>query len=581
MTSVLLVFLTYGAYRIIYSGKVIPYVWVGGEDVSGMEGGQLFAQLNEKTEKFIENNQKIVFEYQDLSWETDVEQLGVTYDIEASVEQLINLGRRGNMGQQIEEQWDILRKGRVVGIKNGFDNKNLADFVATMSAEINIPSVPTSVSVLPSPDPKTGSRILIEEGESGVMVEEALLSSQVSDKLKYLTPGGLKIPVTVTEDDVSEDELKILAGRAEKLLDKSLTIVFINEVDRTENSWSLEESDLIEFLDAKGGFDQTKIEGYLEGVVTTIDRPAQDALFQFDSTINRVVEFKPSKDGLKVNKQNALDDVVSALTRLESEDSVDPVGLVTNRVPPSVANGQVNRLGIKELLGRGESTFFGSIPSRIHNIKLAASRLNGLLVAPGETFSYNSALGEVSAATGFQQAYVISQGRTVLGDGGGVCQDSTTLFRTVLDAGLPIAEWRNHSYRVGYYEQNSKPGFDATVFAPTTDFKFINDTQAHILIQAWVEGSRLVIEFYGTNDGRVATISNYKMWDVAPPPPDLYQDDPTLPVGTTKQVDWKAWGGKTKFDYTVTKDGETIFEKTFYSNFRPWQSVFLRGTGGV
>ena len=69
------------------------------------------------------------------------------------------------------------------------------------------------------------------------------------------------------------------------------------------------------------------------------------------------------------------------------------------------------------------------------------------------------------------------------------------------------------------------------------------------------------------------------MWDVTPPPPDLYQDDPTLPLGTLKQVDWKAWGAKVKFDYRVERDGTLLFEKTFYSVYRPWQSVFLRGTG--
>jgi len=230
-------------------------------------------------------------------------------------------------------------------------------------------------------------------------------------------------------------------------------------------------------------------------------------------------------------------------------------------------------------LGRGVSTYRGSIPSRIHNVNLSAQRISGTLVNPGETFSFNSSVGEVSDVTGYQQAYVIRGGRTVLDDGGGVCQTSTTLFRAVTEAGLPIIERRAHSYRVGYYEQNAKPGLDATVFSPTTDFKFVNDTPAHILVQTIVNAlaRTLTVEIYGTSDGRKGEVVNHQVWDQAPPPPDLYQDDPSIPAGQVKQVDWSAWGAKVKFDYRVKRGGETIYEKTFYQVYQPWQAMYLRG----
>jgi vancomycin resistance protein YoaR len=149
-----------------------------------------------------------------------------------------------------------------------------------------------------------------------------------------------------------------------------------------------------------------------------------------------------------------------------------------------------------------------------------------------------------------------------------------------LAAGLPVIERRAHAYRVTYYEQNSPPGFDATVYSPTTDFKFINDTPAYILIQAKADNqaSTLEVELWGTNDGRVATTTKPIITDQSPPPPDLYQDDPTLRAGQIKQVDWKAFGAKVKFDYHVERHGEVLTHKTFSSNYRPWQAVFLRGT---
>ena len=186
----------------------------------------------------------------------------------------------------------------------------------------------------------------------------------------------------------------------------------------------------------------------------------------------------------------------------------------------------------------------------------------------------------MSVLTGYKQAYIIQDGKTVLGDGGGVCQVSTTLFRAVLNSGLSIVERAAHSYRVGYYEQNSGPGLDATVYSPTTDFKFKNDTPANILIQTIYEPKiyKLTVEVYGTSDSRVASTTKPVVTSSTPPPEDLYMDDPTLPVGTVKQVDYKSWGAKVIFDYTVTRNGETLYQKKFVSNYKPWQAKFLRGT---
>jgi len=232
------------------------------------------------------------------------------------------------------------------------------------------------------------------------------------------------------------------------------------------------------------------------------------------------------------------------------------------------------------LLGRGQSTFWGSIASRIHNIQITTEKIQGLLIKPGESFSFNQAVGDISKETGYQTAYVIRNGRTELGDGGGVCQVSTTLFRAILQAGLNITERRAHSYRVGYYEQGSALGLDATVYAPHPDLSFINDTDHHLLIQTQFQADQhqLIIEFYGTSDGRQASLSKTRVWDQSPPPEPVYVDDPSLPLGTTKQIDWAAWGAKAAFDWQVTRQSEVLQDKTFYSTYQPWQAVYLRGT---
>lgn len=317
----------------------------------------------------------------------------------------------------------------------------------------------------------------------------------------------------------------------------------------------------------------------LDTLAETVNKPAQDARFTFNN--GRVSEFLPEQPGKRLNKELAIQQFKDMVKEIPfTKTKTFSIVLSVETIPPRVATNESNQFGIKEKIGTGYSEFVGSIPSRIHNVALAASKFNGVLIAPGEIVSFNKIIGEISQTTGYQTAYIIKEGRTVLGDGGGVCQVSTTLFRAALNAGLPIIDWSPHAYRVQYYEQAGyKPGIDATIFEPSVDLKFKNDTPQHILIQTVADkkNMRLTIDMYGTSDGRQSQILNHQILSQTPAPPPLYQDDPSLPPGTTKQVDWAANGAKTIFTHKVTRGSEILINRQFVSNFRPWQAVFLRG----
>lgn len=328
---------------------------------------------------------------------------------------------------------------------------------------------------------------------------------------------------------------------------------------------------------------EKKVSDVLEPIAEAAKKDPIDALFKFEN--GKVVEFKTSADGQEADIQSVKNRLSSQIPRIvasvPSNESTKFIFHVPIKVvEPKITTEKVNSLGIKELIGTGTSLYAGSIESRMYNVTLAASRMNGVLVAPGETFSFVKTIGDVSSFTGYKQAYIIENGKTVLGDGGGVCQVSTTLFRAALNAGLPITERHAHAYRVHYYEEDSGPGLDATVYVPSVDFKFKNDTNHYILVQSVVEPSepRLTFYFYGTKDGREITISEPIITSQTPAPEPLYQDDPTLPKGTVKQIDFAAAGAKTYFTRQVVKSGKTIIDEKFVSNFRPWQAVFLRGT---
>jgi vancomycin resistance protein YoaR len=250
-----------------------------------------------------------------------------------------------------------------------------------------------------------------------------------------------------------------------------------------------------------------------------------------------------------------------------------PIFLLPARyTPPKPSLRDLYALGVRAHLATGETDFRGSHPNRVHNLRLAASRLDGLLVPQG-AFSFNRAVGEVSEKTGYKEAYVIVGDRTEQGVGGGLCQVSTTLFRAVYLAGLPILERYPHSYLVRYY---TPPGLDASVYQPYRDFRFANDTPGHLYIQVSVQGTKLRFHLFGTKD-REVRLEGPTLTDRKPPLPERRILDPSLPPGAVKQVDFAAEGMTVVWKRTVRyRDGKERKE-TLRSTYQPWGAVYLVG----
>lgn len=326
-------------------------------------------------------------------------------------------------------------------------------------------------------------------------------------------------------------------------------------------------------------YDKNIVKDRLEIFKEQFDKPAKNALFKFEN--GKVTSFRKEENGKEIDINLIILDFDKVIYSLKAQQKNKIIKINPNIIKPEITLSSINNFGIEELIAEGKSDYSHSSPSRIHNIILAASKFNGVLIPPGKIFSFNETVGDISLLTGYQPAYIIKEGKTVLGDGGGVCQVSTTLFRTALNAGLPIIERNAHAYRVNYYENDMKPGFDATVFSPLVDLKIKNDTPSHILIQTEVDKTNnlLYFRFFGKKDNRKVEISDSIVWDVIPPPEPKYQDDPTLKKGIIKQVDFPAWGSKASFSYKVYKGNKLMIDKKIYSSYRPWQAVYLIGTG--
>ena len=572
----LLVFCLLLVFHFVFRQRVYPGIKAANVNLTAKTQKQAVQILKEISSK---QKNKLRLKFENQVWEISLVNLEFAYLSENTSKKAYLIGRSGNLKKDSIQKIKGLRGKINLGLEYEINQKLLETAINNIATQIDIPQVPPTIQIFQ--DKITGSRIEIQKGQSGRKVEQEKLINSIDEHLAYMFEPNITIPVKTLLPEITQEQVELTRIRAEKLLDKNLDLSF------EKNSWQLSEAQLINFLDFSDGFDEGKIASFTAQLAKSVDRQPQNALFNFllngkAGQNGRVIEFKPAKNGQALEQKQTKLLIEQSLKVLEkSESQTSAISLPVNLTEPEITTEQVNNLGIKELIGRGESWFAGSISSRIHNIQLASSQINGLLIAPGDTFSLNQALGDISIQTGYKKAWIIKEGRTVLGDGGGVCQASTTLFRAILNAGLPIIERSAHAYRVSYYEQKYQVGVDATVFAPSPDLKFKNDTPSHILLQTYVDPVNLYARYdlYGTSDDRQIYISDSRIWEQTPPPPDLYQDDPTLANGVVKQIDWAAWGAKTAFDWKVVRNDETLQERTFYSNYKPWQAIFLRGTG--
>jgi vancomycin resistance protein YoaR len=261
-----------------------------------------------------------------------------------------------------------------------------------------------------------------------------------------------------------------------------------------------------------------------------------------------------------------------------SEQRTIPLPLVPAR--PAIATEDAPPVDTFELIGEGKSSFTGSSAARVQNIVVGAARFDGLLIPPGETFSFNHYLGEVTAEQGYAESIIIWGNETRADVGGGLCQVSTTAFRAAFWAGLPITKRSAHTFRVGYYEP--PVGLDATIYSPWVDLRWVNDTGQYILIRTQVDKAEKTVtfRFYGTNPGRTVEMDGPYKGEPKPPDPPVYRDDPTLPKGQKKQIEWAKNGLDVTVYRIIKENGQEVERDEFVSHYQPWQAVYLVGTKG-
>lgn len=229
--------------------------------------------------------------------------------------------------------------------------------------------------------------------------------------------------------------------------------------------------------------------------------------------------------------------------------------------------------GVLWHVATGDSSYAGSPAFRTKNILVGASKLDNFFIAPNHVFDFNKEIGQIDASTGFVKGFVISGGTLSKEDGGGICQVSTTIFRALYKAGLPIVERHEHSHRVHYYDP---VGFEATVYAPAKNLRMKNDTGKYLFIQAsWDKAAQtLRFDTFGANTGRTVNISKPVITDFKAPKKPSYTPDNRVALGGRRLLDQPMQGMTSVIVRSVKQGGKVVSADKLKSVYAPWGAVY-------
>lgn len=562
-------------------GKVHPGVTVAGIDIGGKRPAEARAVLESKLPQ--KASEPITVTHAEQNWTYPPEEIGLEFDYAASVREAMSVGRSGNLFSAVGGRFSAWFGGVEVPAYPQADEELLAKALNDIAAVTDTEARDAAVEM-------SGAKATVVPGADGVAlkrdaVAQAMLDAYLSDTRE------VEAVVDIAKMEVTDEEAARAAELAERLTSAPVKVV------HESRSWTFSGDDIGRWLtfkrsdDTSAGpavvtasadasasgspagvrlnvaIDAERLSGsVIPKVGAEIGRKAVDARFK---TANGKVTIIPSEDGIGPD----VDSLAVSLTDVLIKDGEREVELRTTRSEPEITTEKARSMGIKERIATFTTTFDSGNRPRVANIHLLGGQLDGTLIPPGGTFSFNGSIGERTAAKGYQEANAIVNGKLVPSLGGGICQVATTLFNTVFESGLPVVERRNHSFYISSYPK----GRDATVSWGGADFKFKNDTENWVLISVGYSSSSVTVALYGTDPGYRVTSSTSAFRPGAAFPTEESKD-PLLAEGM-RVIESAGIDGRSITVQRTVKKGDTVVRTdSFVSNYKPKTQIVRIGT---
>ncbi|OGD45086.1 hypothetical protein A3J02_01705 [Candidatus Azambacteria bacterium RIFCSPLOWO2_02_FULL_46_11] len=530
--AILIFFLT---IQLMNIGKISRGVKAAGVELGGLSREQAKELLDRETGEYRQS--VLSFVYQDRQFNSDFDGLGIVFNNGVLIQSAYEIGRGPNSFLGLFEQLRALFGYYNLGLDYAIDSAKFREFLQTIS-RLETPAKDATLMF----DEKKQDFIVVEE-KSGLIIDRKRLRAELEFNLSNLRRNAINVSLVEDAPEITANETEAAKVQAKEILAQApYSLKF------EDKKWTLNKDLLLGWFNfaavAEAGlgnkildadFDSEAVEKYLAVLSQSINREPINAQFEFKNS--RVTAFALGQDGRRLNVEKSGEEIVENLKNRRKT-----IVLAVQIIEPEITAKKADELGIKGLLGRGVSDFSGSPKNRRENIRIGAAKFHGILLKPGEEFSFNKLLGEVGPKQGYLPELVIKRNKTVPEYGGGLCQVSTTAFRAAVNSGLLITDRIQHSFAVKYYNPQ---GFDAAIYPPSADLKFKNDSPEHVLIQTKIEKSKLTFEFYGTSDGREAKVVGPEEYDKKP--------DGSM---------------KAKFVQEIYRNGELVRKMTFRSTYR-------------
>ncbi|HEY8476111.1 MAG TPA: VanW family protein, partial [Chloroflexota bacterium] len=447
----------------------------------------------------------------------------------------------------------------------------LRQLVETFARAVDRAPVDASVAIAEGPE------VVVSEDVAGRRVDVESTAAALRSALLNGSHGPVTATIETLPPRVTRSDVAPIAARIERMIGSPLTL------EAQGKRLALDPSSLAELVvvDAPEGevpsvgVDRAAVEAVVERFAASVYRPPRDARFTLDG--GKLQVSSPEEPGVRLDTATSIDLVAEALV---SDRRVVQLPVAT--IQPKITRATIAELNDAKVVGEASTPMRG-VPEKLHNIRLAASRLDGVVVPPGEVFSFNSSLGPTTLESGFKTAWGIlttKDGlRTVPSVAGGICQVATTLFQAAFWAGYPIEQRYHHSYWIPSYASRGYVGLDATVDADYgLDFKFSNPTEHPILIRAAATGDRLTFSLYSVDPGWQVEVQKPIVTNVVPADKKVYEEpDPNMPQGQRLWIE-AAHDGFTSTIVRIVRSAEGEQTTKIVSHYAPARNVVRVGT---
>lgn len=553
-----------------YAEKVFPGVWIGTVRVSGFTKNEVTTTLERITHDVREKgipvqykNKKATIYPQVLALDPDIpvqHENIVNFNEDTATENAFSLGRSDTLWKNYLLRLSLILSP--VHLPSSYQINDLALGDALKKEFSDLEKEPDNAHL--SYDTVSKS-LTVSTEQNGQQINIPAAHAQIEYALERGEHPRILLSIEEKKSTIHRDTLEVFLEPARKLLEKTPVTLTVGSERFTLDTSTIARAITVENNTLQ--LDTTTLKTYLEKTVSPhLYKEARDPRFSISQGV--LTPLEDGKDGSEVDIEKSISAIQSGV--LEGSQSIEIA--IKAKSSPLIEIGSLPHL---KLLAAGTTNFKGSPQNRKKNIALGMSRMNGVLLHPGDEFSLIHLLGKIDEKSGFLPELVIKGNVTKPEFGGGLCQVSTTLFRAVAQAGLPVLERQNHSYRVSYYEP--PVGFDATIYYPKPDFRFKNDTASYIFIHAWTEGLSAHVQLWGLKDGRTVEIDTPTVYNIRKPESVKMVETDTLPPGQKKCTEHAHNGADAYFERRVTYADGAHKKDVFKSHYVVWPAVCLIG----